>query len=167
MVNLEINDPIIQKYIETLVGKKGYAIIEKIPDKELTDEKIAEVTDSNLSLVRKTLFTLYENRLATYRRERDDSSGWLTYYWRIDLSKTDQLLKHEAKKLLKNLQQRLAFEQDNMFYICPDHNIRFIFEDATENDFKCPECGIKLQYLENEELINAIKKRIEELKMAI
>ncbi|VVB86465.1 Transcription factor E [uncultured archaeon] len=82
---VDLNDPVIKGYFINLVGEEGFKVVEKMPEGEVTDEKIAEVTGVLLNIVRRTLFILYENRLAVYRRVRDTDSGWLTYLWRLDL----------------------------------------------------------------------------------
>lgn len=131
-----------------------------MPKGEVTDEKTAEATGVLLNIVRRTLFILYENRLAFYRRERDSDSGWLTYLWQLDLSNINSQLELEAKKLLKNLKARLEFEQDKVFYVCDKGDGRFLFDDAAELQFKCPSCSGELKYQDNEPVIKALKKRI-------
>ncbi|HMB45212.1 MAG TPA: transcription factor, partial [Candidatus Methanoperedens sp.] len=111
-----------------------------------------------------TLFILYENRLAGYRRERDSDSGWLTYLWKLDLSNLNRQLELEAKKLLKNLKTKLEYEEDKVFYICKNLDGRFLFEIAAEMEFKCPFCGNELIFEENEPVIEALKQRIVQLE---
>ncbi len=135
-----------------------------MPKGEVTDEKIAEVTGVLLNIVRRTLFILYENRLAFYRRERDSDSGWLTYLWQLDLSNLNSQLELEAIKLLKNLKAKLEFEQDKVFYVCEKQDGRFLFDEAAEIQFKCPICGGELKYQDNEPVIKALKKRISALE---
>lgn len=135
-----------------------------MPKGEVTDEKIAQATGVLLNIVRRTLFILYENRLAVYRRERDTDSGWLTYLWKLDLSNIDAQLEIESKKLLRNLKGKLEFEQDRVFYECEKKDGRFLFEHAAELEFRCPLCGGELRYQDNEPIINALKQRISELE---
>ncbi len=135
-----------------------------MPKGEVTDEKIAEVTGVLLNIVRRTLFILYENRLAMYRRERDTDSGWLTYLWKLDLDNIESQLELESKKLLRNLKAKLEFEQDRVFYVCEKQDGRFLFEQAAELEFKCPICGGELRYEENAPMTSALKQRILELE---
>jgi len=158
-------------YINKLVGKEGIEIIEKmldkVPDKEITDEKIAEISGINLNLVRKTLYILYENHLALYRRERDKDSGWLTYLWKLDLDNTGNMLKNETRKLIKKLERRLDFE-NNEFYICeeePPH--RLLFDYAMDSNFTCPVDGSPMAYYDNSGEKQALQDRIERLKAMI
>jgi len=166
MVNflVDLNDPIIKGYLINLVGEEGYKVVQNMPEGEVTDEKIAQATGVLLNIVRRTLFILYENRLANYRRERDTDSGWLTYLWKLDLRNLNRQLEIEAKKLLKNLKTKLEFEEDKVFYICEKQDGRFLFEVAAELEFKCPLCGGDLVYQENESVIHGLKQRIIQLE---
>lgn len=166
MVNflVDLNDPVIKGYLINLVGEEGYKVVANMPAGEVTDEKIAQATGVLLNIVRRTLFILYENRLASYRRERDTDSGWLTYLWRLDLSNLNRQLELEAKKLLKNLKTKLEYEEDKVFYICEKQDGRFLFEIAAEMEFKCPFCGGELIFEENEPVIDALKQRIIKLE---
>ncbi len=164
---VDFDDPVIKGYFINLVGEEGFKVVQNMPEGEVTDEKIAEVTGVLLNIVRRTLFILYENRLAVYRRERDTDSGWLTYLWQLDLSNLNSQLELEAKKLLRNLKSKLQFEEGKVFYICENKCGRYLFEDAAEMEFICPVCGGKLEYLDSEKLIKALKRRISELEELI
>lgn len=161
---VDLNDPVIKGYLLNLVGDEGFKVVKNMPKGEVTDEKIAEATGVLLNIVRRTLFILYENRLAVYRRERDTDSGWLTYLWKLDLGNISGQLELEAKKLLKNLKTKLEFEQDKVFYICEKEDGRFLFEQAAELGFICQVCGGKLRFQENEPIIKALEQRISELE---
>ncbi len=167
-----MENPVIKSCLINLVGEEGFIVIRDMPRGEVTDEAIAEKTGVVLNVVRRTLFILYENRLATYRRERDVNSGWLTYLWKLDIQNMDHVLKAQVEKLKKNLEERLQFEEENVFYACPnaerEHEEgepdRFLFETASETEFICPVCGGDLEYQDNSEIIKAIKQRIKELE---
>lgn len=158
------NDPVIRGYFINLVGEEGFKVVEKMPENEVTDEKIAEVTGVLLNIVRRTLFILYENRLAMYRRVRDTDSGWLTYLWRLDLESLENQLELESKKVLKNLKTKLEFEDGKVFYSCNNQCSRFLFEIASDLLFICPICGEDLEYQDNEPVIKALKQRINKLE---
>ncbi|HEY9206671.1 MAG TPA: transcription factor [Candidatus Methanoperedens sp.] len=161
---VDLNNPVIRGYLMSLVGEEGFKVVQNMPEGEVTDEKIAEVTGVLLNIVRRTLFILYENRLAVYRRVRDTDSGWLTYLWRLDLSSLDRQLELESKKLLKNLRAKLEFEEGKVFYTCKKQCNRYLFETAAELEFICPVCGGELEYQDNEITIKALKQRISRLE---
>ena len=159
-----LEDPVIREYLRKLVNDDGLKIFKLVPDiGEITDDEIAKKSEISLYTVRRTLFTLDERRMAEYRRERNDKNGWLTYFWKLDFKNVDSLLEHEIKKLAKNLQQRLEFERENVFYTCKNDGKRFLFNAASNMDFKCPECSSQLEHSDNKMTVFAIEKRLTEL----
>jgi transcription initiation factor TFIIE subunit alpha len=161
-----VTDIAVRGYLKNLVGEDGLEMIERASINELTDEKIAEETDANLNTVRRTLYILYENRLANYRRERDKDSGWLTYLWKVDLSDIARNMQEEAQKLIRRLNTRLDFEGQNVCYTCENGCGRFLFEEASDNDFVCPVCQAGLDYQDSSVLVEAMRRKLEELKIA-
>ena len=166
-----LDNKAVRGYIHKLVGDDGMQVvekmIEKVPDQEVTDEQVAQLSGVNLNLVRKTLYILYENHLAMYRRERDKDSGWLTYLWKLDLENSVHMLRNEARKLIKKLERRLNFES-NEFFICqeqPPH--RILFDYAVETNFVCPVDESPLMHCDNTKEIQALRTRIDELKKII
>lgn len=163
---VDLDDPVIQGLLLNLVGEEGMGIILKMPDEEVTDEEVANLTKVPLNIVRRTLYILFENRLATYRRERNKDSGWLTYLWKIDLSGINELLESESSKIIRNLQTKLEFEEKNVFYICKNNCGRFVFDIVAEIEFLCPVCGEEVFFEDNELIKQSVSKRIKELKEA-
>lgn len=161
---VDLNDPVIKGYFINLVGEEGFKVVDKMPESEVTDEKIAEATGVLLNIVRRTLFILYENRLAVYRRVRDTDSGWLTYLWRLDLSNLESQLLIESKKILKNLKSKLQFEDGKVFYTCKAQCSRFLFETASDLLFICPVCGEDLEFQDNESVVKALNQRINKIE---
>jgi transcription initiation factor TFIIE subunit alpha len=121
-----VTDVAVRGYLKNLVGEDGLEMVGRASINELTDEKIAEETDANLNTVRRTLYILYENRLANYRRERDKDSGWLTYLWKVDLNEVERNVEEEAQKLVRRLETRLDFEAQNVCYTCENGCGRFV-----------------------------------------
>ncbi|HMK48332.1 MAG TPA: transcription factor [Methanocella sp.] len=163
-----LDNKAVKGYIHKLVGDEGMSIVEKmieaVPDQEITDEQVAQLSGINLNLVRKTLYILYENHLAMYRRERDKDSGWLTYLWKLDLDNAVHMLKNEARKLVKKLERRLEFE-DNEFYVCQEEQPhRILFDYAVETNFLCPVDETPLMYHDNSLDKLALRNRIDDLK---
>jgi len=162
-----IEDPIYRAYLCKLVGEEGLLIVECMPDEEVTDEYVAEITRIGLNTVRRTLYLLYEHRLAKYRRERDPESGWLTYLWTLCVENLDRALELETRKLLRKLEERLSYEKNNIFYACVNGCARFVFDEASENNFVCPFCGAGLEFMDNDRIVTTIEKRMVELSEAL
>jgi transcription initiation factor TFIIE subunit alpha len=163
----ELNDKVIKGYLVSLVGEDGLKMIEEMPEGEVTDEEIAVKSEILLNTVRRTLSILSENKFAICRRERDSNSGWLTYLWHLDFSDIEHQLKKEKKKLLRNLKVRLEFEENNIFYVCPQGCVRLLFNEATDTEFLCPMCGEDLTYYDNSRFVNVLKKRVNALNSSL
>ncbi len=159
-----LEDPVIQKYLHELVGPTGMPVAAAPPDGEVTDEELAEELGLELNDVRRALFILYENDLASYRRVRDEDSGWLTYLWTFEYENIPENLQEELHRLLEGLEERRDYEHDHQFYLCEVDSIRFEFEEAMEFGFECPECGSPLESMENSRLLDSMERRIEELR---
>ncbi len=159
-----LEDPVIQKYLHELVGPKGMPVAAAPPDGEVTDEELAEELGLELNDVRRALFILYENDLASYRRLRDEDSGWLTYLWTFQYDEIPEQLEEEMYRLLDGLEERREYERNNEFYLCERCGIRFEFGEAMEFDFECPECGNQVETMENTRLVTAMEERIDELR---
>ena len=159
-----LEDPVIQKYLHELVGPKGMPVAAAPPDGEVTDEELAEELGLELNDVRRALFILYENDLASYRRLRDEESGWLTYLWTFEYDSIPEQLEEEMHRLLEALEQRREYERANEFYLCEQCGLRYEFEEAMDYGFECVECGSRLEPLENTHLIEAMDERIETLQ---
>ncbi|WP_458205315.1 transcription factor E [Haladaptatus sp. NG-SE-30] len=159
-----LSDPVIQKYLHELVGPKGMPVAAAPPDGEVTDEELAEELDLELNDVRRALFILYENDLATYRRLRDEDSGWLTYLWTFEYDKIPENLEEEMYRLLDALRQREEYERNHEFYLCEICSLRFEFGEAMDFGFECPECGSPLESMDNVMLVDSMDERIDELE---
>jgi transcription initiation factor TFIIE subunit alpha len=164
---VDVEDPIYRAYLCKLVGEEGLHIVECMPEDEVTDEYVAELTEITLNSVRRTLYLLYEHRLARYRRVRDPESGWLTYLWQLTPDNLDRALEVEIRKLLRNLEGRLSYEKSSIFYACINGCARFVFDEASESGFVCPFCQSDLEFMDNSTVVEAMEKRMEGLKAAL
>jgi transcription initiation factor TFIIE subunit alpha len=162
-----LEDPVVQTYLHELVGPRGMPVAAAPPDGEVTDEELAEDLGLELNDVRRALFILYENDLASYRRLRDEDSGWLTYLWTFEYESIPNNLRDEMGRLLKALEERRKYERDNEFYLCEVDSLRFEFGEAMEFGFECPQCGSALESMDNDRLIDAMDDRIDALHDAL
>ena len=133
-------------------------------EKELEKAKENGVGEKEITLntVRKILFILYENKFTICHRERDANSGWLTFRWQIKMDGIYHQIEREKKKLYRNLVKRKEYEDDSIFYVCPQNCLRFVFDEATETEFLCPLCGEDLVFQDNETFKRLLDTRIEE-----
>jgi transcription initiation factor TFIIE subunit alpha len=158
-------DEAIYAYLLRLIGEEGIDLIRKFPrEREWSDEDLAAETAINLNSVRHTLYTLYEKRLAEYRRIKNNETGWLTYLWQLRFDRINDAMRDEMVYILEKLKAREKFEEENDFYICKTCGIIFTFTQAVDRNFACPECDEPMGHFDNEVLLNALKRRIENLE---
>ncbi len=159
---LETENPLVREYFGKMLGDEGLKILENIPEGEITDEAIAKLCETKLTSVRKVLYQLYENRIAEYRTERDDNTGWITYWWSFNHHNIRKQIEDEVENELVRLAKSLDYERDGEFYRCSCQ--RVLFEVAAERDFWCEECESRFEYFDNQEPIREVERQIRELE---
>ncbi|MDK2869366.1 MAG: transcription initiation factor subunit alpha [Pyrococcus sp.] len=150
-------------------GDEAVEVVKALEKKgEATDEELAELTGVRVNTVRKILYALYDAKLATFRRVRDDETGWYYYYWRIDTKRLPEVIRTRKLQELEKLKQMLQEETSETYYHCgtPGHP-KLTFDEAFEYGFQCPICGEILYEYDNSKIIEELKKRIEELEIEL
>lgn len=142
-------------------------IIACLKDGYTTDEEISEKISCKLNIVRKILYKLYDMRLASYKRDKDKETQWYTYDWRFNENEYKKLEFNLASSELKRLNSELEYEENNMFFVCPNGHYRLDFEDASTVEFLCPECDLDLEFEDNQEKIDRKKAEIKVLEELI
>ena len=135
--------------------------------KGLSDENLEEITGIRQNEIRKVLRTLYELKIATYRRGRHPETGSTRYYWTIDPNMINLFIFSLKKKILEKMKRKLEFEEGITFYVCPVDGTRYTFEEAFDYNFTCPKCGSLLIEHDNVEVKEFLKKKIEEFEEEI
>lgn len=149
--NEDITDEDITENIKERIEGKGI-------DFEPDDSEILK-----LNTVRKTLYKLYSEKLAQFRRIRDKSSGWFIYYWWAEFDLIEQILLKKKKLIERKLRDRLEYEENNYFFMCQNcdsSQYKYRFDEAFELNFRCPECGGQLEAQDNQKIIEFLKKKI-------
>ncbi len=163
-----LEQPAVAAYLHRLIGDEGLLLIERFPEEgEFSDEDLAEQTQINLNSVRHTLYTLYERRLAEYRRIKNNETGWLTYLWRLRLDNIPVALAEEMETILEKLRSRERFEEENDFYRCGQCGLLLTFNQAMDSDFACPDCGSPMSHFDNEILLLALRRRRESIASSL
>lgn len=163
-----LNDAAINAYLLRMIGEEGIELLKRFPEGgEHSDEELAEMTEINLNTVRHTLYTLYEKRLAEYRRLKNTETGWLTYLWHLRLDRLQDVIEEEIRDVLEHLDARLTYEEKNDFYICKNCGIIYTFTDAAEWNFECPNCEEMLEHFDNELIATALRRRVNKIKESL
>jgi transcription initiation factor TFIIE subunit alpha len=163
-----LDNPAIKAYLLRLIGDEGITLLVKFPEEgERSDEQLAAETGINLNSVRHTLYTLYEKRLAEYRRIKNNETGWLTYLWHLRMDLISDVIREDLAIILEKLEAREKYEEENDFYLCKACGILYTFNDAIDRSFTCPPCDQPVEHFDNEILLRALKKRIQALKVTL
>lgn len=162
-----LNDPLIQEVLFNIFegDERGFDIIYILLEKnETTEEEIAKELGVKLNVVRKLLYKLYDARLVDYKRWKDEDTNWYSYTWLPTLEKLPYVVRKKITELINDLEKKLEFEKNNIFFYCPKCNIRFTFDEAMDYNFECPSCGNMLQQFDNSKIIKDLEEQIKFLK---
>ncbi len=132
---------------------------------EITDDEIATKTGIRLNFIRKILYKFYDHSIVGLRRSRDQNTGWFIFHWRLQPDQLEGFILNQKRRILEKLETRLGYEKNHDFYYCSTPECeRIPFEEAMELVFKCPTCNKPLMHYDNGQLIEALNKRIEQLR---
>ena len=162
-------DQLMKDMARDLLGEDVIDVLSFLLDNktELTDEEMANKLNVKVNEVRKKLYALAEHGLVSYRRTRDKETGWYVYYWKANVDQINELLLSRKREILNKLKARLEYETNNEFYICPEDKTKYTFEEAFENEFKCPKCGVQLVYYDSAKMREFLERKIKEIEEEI
>ena len=163
---VSINDSALIKVAEALGEEEAVKLIEILKNSsEITDEEIANKTEIRLNSVRKILYKLYDHSLVSLRRTRDPNTGWFIFNWKLQPDQLEGFILSQKRRVLEKLNHRLEYEKNHEFYYCYTQGCKKIpFEDAMEFLFKCPTCGKPSMHYDNNEIIQVLTKKVEQLR---
>jgi len=161
-----IDGATLVKVAEALGEEEAVKLIDILKTaEETTDDEIANKTAIRLNSVRKILYKLYDHSLVSLRRTRDPKTGWFIFHWRLQPDQLEGFIVSQKRQVLEKLDIRLAYEKNHDFYYCYTPGCKRIpFEEAVELLFRCPTCGKPLMHYDNEKMLNALSRRVEQLR---
>ncbi|AIY90914.1 transcription factor E [Geoglobus acetivorans] len=160
-------DELLVELIERVAGELGVIIYSLGIEGEFTDEQLSQELGVEINDVRRVLFALYEIGLATYRRTRDEETGWMEYYWKISYDRERDVLRKELEKTREKLEAKLEIEDGSVYYICVNGCVKVSYEEAMEFGFSCPKCGDMLEFLDSSGAIEQIREELEKINRLI
>lgn len=162
---MELSKEDVADVVQDVIGEDAVDITNYLYGKEKISEfTIAEEVDYEIHKARYLLYKMLENNLATFIRRKDRIKGWYICYWTLDLERIKRKKNELLQEQIDELKGRLDQEQDNQFYMCGNTCMRLGFDEAAENNYKCPECGEIMNLQDNSRTIEFLKQRIEELQ---
>jgi transcription initiation factor TFIIE subunit alpha len=153
--------------IEEIVGESGVAIVKYLKDrKNISEFIVAEKTKLDMQSTRHILYKLNDYNIASYIRKKDRKKGWYISYWTFNRKRVKDLIDKLKNERLEKLKEQLKREEEHQgnFFICTRACARLDFDQATDFQFKCPECGSLLNQQDNTKTIGNIKEKIKELE---
>jgi len=142
--------------------KRVLEILEKEP--EVNEKFLAQALDTKINSVRKSLYKLMHSGFVSYSKKRDkNKEWWYLYYWTLNPQRIRDVWLEYKKKELKKKRKELEKEQGQQFE-CERGCKKFTYEEALENEFKCPYCDSGMVQVDNSEEVEALKREIEEVE---
>jgi len=142
-------------------------IIETIGDDGCTDEAIEQKTSIKIAEVRCILNHLHSYGVVEYRREKNMQNGWFTYTWNLNRERALSNYLSMKKREYDDLRARVAYAENACVYKCRKGCVRCEFDDAMENQFRCPKCRGMLRYESSEVDTRKIVERIKTMEKLI
>ena len=151
----------IEEILLVVLGEEGLPVLQQLYGKENVSEfELAKKADLDIKVVRKMLYLLYNHNVVGFIRKKDKEKGWYIYYWTI-LPESVKFIYYKRKKnLLAKLTLKLEEENKELFFVCPKNCVRLNFDDSTDLEFHCPECGDLLDQDDNTPRIEFLTKKI-------
>lgn len=159
-----LGDSIFQRILHDITEdeENSVSIIKCLKKGKNIDEEIAEEMKVGLNIVRRVLYKLYDAGLASYKRSKDPETQWYNYSWKFEENRVFEIIENEYNENSLKLRRTLEYEEGNIFFVCGNSKCkcRYDFEEASENNFLCSDCGCKLEYQDNSSIITDLRKKI-------
>ncbi|MEW5955390.1 MAG: hypothetical protein AB1626_02520 [Candidatus Micrarchaeota archaeon] len=153
----------LQPFVEEISGHKGVKIVESIGD-GTTDEKIEEQTKLKIAEIRSLLNHLHSYGVVEYTREKNMTSGWFTYTWKVNADRALQNFLVMKQREYSELKKQYATAENAFIYACRSKCAKLAFDVALESQFRCPSCKGMLKEINASEEMAELEKKIIALK---
>lgn len=162
---MKITDKLIQEVVVDVAGADVVPLVTYLKNKKnISEFKIAEEITREINETRNMLYRLFDYNLVSFIRKKDKKKGWYIYYWTFNPKRVRYLLYDLKRKKIDHLKERLKRENSNDFFICQNTCVRLDFEQATNFEYKCPECGSLMNQENNSQKIKQIEEEIQKLE---
>jgi transcription initiation factor TFIIE subunit alpha len=162
---MKASDKLLAEVITEVAGQDVLPLVKSLKNKKNVSEfKLATAIDQEINLTRNMLYRLYDHHLVTFIRKKDKKKGWYIYYWTFNPKRIKELVKNLKKMKAEKIKERLEREQSTNFFLCANKCIRLDFDQATEFEYKCPECGEILHQQDNRQKIAELNKELLKLE---
>jgi len=153
----------LQPFVEEISGNKGLKIVECIGD-GTTDERIEEQTSLKIAEIRSLLNHLHSYGVVEYTREKNLTSGWFTYTWKVNADRALQNFMAMKQREYTELKIQYSTAENACIYGCRNKCVKLAFDIAMEHEFRCPSCKGMLKEINVSDEMAELDKKISALK---
>ncbi len=154
----------IEEIITGILGQEGLPMLRQLYGKEHVSEfDLASRTKTDIKVIRRLLYILYNHNLVGFIRKKDKQKGWYIYYWTLLHDSIKFIYFKKKLETLTLLRQQLELEKKEHFFVCRNRCVRLNFDQAMDFEFHCPECGELIEHDQNDQGIREITAQIKEL----
>ncbi len=151
----------LEEIIVNIAGKQAEEMIDLMSTPKYINEfLVAKKLDITVNQVRNMLYKLSDYGMASHIRKKDKRKGWYTYFWKIEILKSLELLNSILKKNIIQIKNQIKSREVKIFYICKRCSIELNEENALLQDFTCNECGDIFKIKDNSKLLRELKKNL-------
>lgn len=162
---MELKEDVIKRVMQESLGTEVLPMTMLLNDHdELSEIKLAALLKIEINETRRMLYKLHDRNLVSFKKKKDEESGWYTYYWKLNSKRMDKMVENVSKSTISRINKRLEKEKSTQFFVCKDKCVRMDQDSALMYTFKCPECGQLLMLEDNTPKIKLLQESLNEVK---
>lgn len=155
----------IEEILLPMLGEDGKPLVRELYGRENVSEfDLAKKAKKDIKIIRKQLYLLHNSNLVGFNRKKDKIKGWYIYYWTLLPDNIKYNYFKKKKEQMGKLRQWIEEEGRELFFSCPSNCARLNFDQATDFEFHCPECGELVSPDNREEKVAGWTKMIKALE---
>jgi len=160
---LKISETDTKDMLEYIAGPEVLPLYKLLKGQTNVSEfKLAEDLKLEVNYVRNLLYRMYDYNLVFFTRKKDKIKGWYIYYWTFNEDRIIDVLIKIEKERIERLSSRVSQDEHNFFFMCQNRCVKLDFDQASDFEYRCPECGEILQQQDNSEAMLRIKLKVKE-----
>ncbi|MDP7080060.1 MAG: hypothetical protein QF415_09230 [Candidatus Undinarchaeales archaeon] len=161
-------DPMLVEVLTGIGGLKSLDVVRILRTKgEISDYNLAQVMGLSWNKARGILYRLYDRNVVGFEKRKDEKTEKLMYYWRLNEAKLSHILVERRRQTINILREKLMHETHENLFSCDTGCTRVPFENAFEMEFSCPDCGDRLDMVDNSFVAEEINSYIDHMEEAI
>jgi transcription initiation factor TFIIE subunit alpha len=146
-----------ESVIQELVGSTALPLFPYLKAEPTSEIELSKKLDTDLNDIRNKLYKLADHNIVLCSKKRDKIKGWYVYYWALNEKRLMELETLQLKSKIRAVERELKQESTEQFYICRNECQRLGFEDASCQNFECPECGQIMQVDDNSKKVKNLE----------